>query len=88
MIDNAVLLVRDGLIEAVGPARSTAIPAGYDVRDVGERWLMPGMIDLHCHVGGTFDINDMVFLTQPRAARARLGAARTTRCCSAPSPAA
>ena len=49
---TASLLVRDGLIEAVGPARSTAIPAGYDVRDVGERWLMPGMIDLHCHVGG------------------------------------
>ena len=65
VIDNAVLLVRDGLIEAVGPARSTAIPEGYAVRDVGERWLMPGMIDLHSHVGGTFDINDMVYLTNP-----------------------
>jgi imidazolonepropionase-like amidohydrolase len=65
VIDNGVLLVRDGLIEAVGPARSIAIPADYAVRDVGQRWLMPGMIDLHSHVGGTFDINDMVYLTNP-----------------------
>jgi imidazolonepropionase-like amidohydrolase len=64
-IDNGVLLVRDGKIEAVGPASTTAIPAGYQVRDVGERWLMPGFVDLHSHVGGDFGINDMVYLTNP-----------------------
>ena len=65
VVDNAVLLVKDGLIEALGPASSTAIPDGYAVRDLGERWIMPGMIDLHSHVGGTFDINDTVFPTNP-----------------------
>jgi imidazolonepropionase-like amidohydrolase len=64
-IDNAVVLVRDGLIEAVGPARETAIPAGYEVIDVGERWLAPGMVELHAHIAGTWDINDMVYLTNP-----------------------
>ncbi len=64
-VDNGVILVRDGKIEAVGPASSTPIPAGYQVRDVGERWLMPGFIDLHSHVGGEFGINDMVYLTNP-----------------------
>jgi len=64
-VDDGVLLVKDGQIEAVGPARATAIPAGYEVRDVGERWLMPGLVDLHTHIGGTFDINDMVYLANP-----------------------
>ena len=63
VVDNAVLLVRDGRIEALGPRRSTEIPAGYEVVDLGARWLMPGMIDLHTHIGGTGDINDMVFQT-------------------------
>ncbi len=65
VVDNAVVLVKDGKIEAVGPARTTPIPAGYSVMDVGDMWLMPGMIDLHTHIGGTFDINDTVYLTNP-----------------------
>jgi imidazolonepropionase-like amidohydrolase len=64
-VDNAVLIVKDGKIEAVGPVRTTPIPAGYQVVDVGNDWLMPGFIDLHSHVGGTQDINDMVYLTNP-----------------------
>jgi imidazolonepropionase-like amidohydrolase len=65
VVDQAVVLVRDGLIEGVGPQSSTQIPAGYEVRDLGARWVMPGMIDLHSHVGGSFDINDMVYLLNP-----------------------
>jgi len=64
-IDNAVLLVKDGRIEAVGSRADTPIPAGYQVVDLGSRWIMPGMIDLHSHVAGTFDINDMVYLCNP-----------------------
>lgn len=62
-VDSAVLLVRDGRIEAVGARRATAIPAGYEVIDLGRSWLMPGMIDLHTHIGGSGDINDMVYQT-------------------------
>lgn len=64
-VDNGVLLVREGKIEDVGPARTLAIPAGYEVLDAGDAWLAPGYIDLHSHVGGTFDINDAVFLANP-----------------------
>jgi imidazolonepropionase-like amidohydrolase len=64
-IDNAIIIVKDGKIEAIGPARTTPVPAGYEVVDVGDQWIMPGMIDLHSHVGGTFDINEMVYLTNP-----------------------
>ncbi|MCY2959213.1 MAG: amidohydrolase family protein [Planctomycetota bacterium] len=65
VIDNAVILVREGLIEAIGPARTTAIPAGYEVLDCSDKWVCPGFIDLHSHVGGTFDINEMVYLVNP-----------------------
>ncbi len=65
-IDDAVVLVRDGRIEAIGSADDTPIPAGYEVLDLGERWLAPGFIDLHCHVAGPLrDLNDMVFQVNP-----------------------
>ncbi len=64
-VNNGVVLVRDGKIERVGRAADVAVPDGYELVDVGEKWIMPGLIDLHCHVGGTFDINDMVYLTNP-----------------------
>lgn len=64
--DNAIVLVKAGKIEAVGPARSTAVPEGYEVVDLGDQWLVPGLVDLHCHVAGSMgDINDMVYLTNP-----------------------
>jgi imidazolonepropionase-like amidohydrolase len=65
VVDNAVLVIKDGVIEALGPRATTAVPAGYVVRDLGPHWLAPGMIDLHSHVGGSFDINDMVYVTNP-----------------------
>jgi imidazolonepropionase-like amidohydrolase len=71
VIDHGVVLIRDGRIAAVGPAASTPIPEGYDVLDAEERWVVPGFIDLHCHVAGPElfqgknDINDMVYLANP-----------------------
>ena len=63
VVDHALALVRDGRIEAVGPADELEVPAGYVLEDLGDAWIMPGMIDLHSHVGGTGDINDMVLQT-------------------------
>lgn len=69
VVDRPVVLVRDGKIEAIGPRREVQIPGGYEVVDQGSRWLVPGFIDLHCHVaggpGGLGDINDAVYLTNP-----------------------
>ncbi|MCA8949772.1 MAG: amidohydrolase family protein [Planctomycetes bacterium] len=60
-IDGAVLVERGGRIVALGPRRTTAIPAGATVVDHGESWLSPGFVDLHHHVSsGGGDINDMV----------------------------
>ncbi|MCC7169687.1 MAG: amidohydrolase family protein [Planctomycetes bacterium] len=66
VVDRGVVLVNGAKIEAVGPVGSIPIPAGTRVIDVGERWVMPGMVDLHSHVGGPGgDINDMVFQCNP-----------------------
>lgn len=64
-LDDALILVKDGIIVGLGPARTTPVPAGFEVKDLGRQWVMPGMIDLHSHIGGTFDINEMVYLVNP-----------------------
>jgi len=68
-IDDAIILVREGKIEGVGAQSELAVPAGYEVLDVGSRWVAPGIIDLHCHVASSSffvnDLNDMVYLTNP-----------------------
>jgi len=69
VVDNAVLLIRVGRIEVVGVQGELELPADYELLDVGDRWVAPGIIDLHTHIGGrdffTNDINDMVYLTNP-----------------------
>lgn len=64
VVDHAAILVKDGRIEAVLEQGDAVYPEGYEVVDVRPRWVMPGMVDLHSHVGGSRgDINDMVFQT-------------------------
>ncbi len=66
VIDDVVLLVRDGRIEAIGSARNVTIPDDYEVVDVGTSWIAPGLVELHAHIAGSFqDLNDMVYLTNP-----------------------
>ncbi|HJO25873.1 MAG: hypothetical protein CMK00_04080 [Planctomycetes bacterium] len=70
VIDHALVIIEDGRIKAVGPAATTPVPAGARVIDVGDNWLMPGMVGLHSHVAGPSffagnDLNDGVFLTNP-----------------------
>ncbi|MEO2163375.1 MAG: hypothetical protein ABGY29_12690, partial [bacterium] len=60
VVDQAVVLVADGEIEAVGPRSELEIPEGYVVRDLGPYWIMPGLVDLHTHVSGS-GINDTVY---------------------------
>ena len=66
VINDAVVLVNDGKIEAVGPARDVKIPEGYVVHDFGEQWLVPGLVDPHNHTAGSLgDLNDMIYQTNP-----------------------
>jgi imidazolonepropionase-like amidohydrolase len=46
---DGVVLMRDGKIEAVGSG--LAIPAGYRTVDGRGKWVTPGLIDAHSHLG-------------------------------------
>jgi imidazolonepropionase-like amidohydrolase len=49
-IPDAVVLVRDGHIVAVGDAGAVPVPRGADVTSLKDRWLIPGLIDAHTHL--------------------------------------
>jgi imidazolonepropionase-like amidohydrolase len=48
VVTNAVVLVQDGKVKAVGP--SVAIPAGTKVIDLSGHTVLPGLIDCHTHL--------------------------------------
>ena len=52
-IENGVMLVRDGRIEAVGSVEEVPIPLGTDSVDLAGRTVFPGLINTHGHVGDT-----------------------------------
>ncbi len=61
VIENGVVSVgSDGRIASVGAGAAGVTP---DI-DLPGAWLVPGFVDLHCHVGG-IDINDMVHPVNP-----------------------
>ena len=51
-INNAVVVVTDNMITAVGAAGSVNVPANAKVIDLGDVTLMPGFIDAHTHLIG------------------------------------
>jgi hypothetical protein len=48
-IENGSVLLRDGKVEAVGT--SIEAPAGATVIDAKGKWVTPGIIDIHSHLG-------------------------------------
>lgn len=51
-IDDGVLIVRGGKIMAVGSSAQVRPPAGAMVVDARGRWIVPGFICTHSHIGG------------------------------------
>src|SRR5437667_7435793 len=64
-IVNGTILVSNGKIEAIGPRAAIKVPPGYTEIDHGDKFAMPGLVDVHSHVGGSGDINEMVYQTNP-----------------------
>ena len=48
-LENATVLIRDGRIEKVG--EGVDAPSGYEVVDAHGKWVTPGLIDAHSHLG-------------------------------------
>ena len=72
-IDNGVVVVTDGKVAAVGDA-STPVPAGHRVVDARGRFVTPGIIDVHSHLGvypspGVQGMSDGNEITGPNTAQ-------------------
>ncbi|MGH8059979.1 MAG: amidohydrolase family protein [Candidatus Entotheonellia bacterium] len=50
MVQDAIVVMDGGRISAVGPVSQVALPPGTTVMDVGDRTLLPGLIDAHVHI--------------------------------------
>ena len=72
-IENGVVVVSDGKVQAVGGA-DTPVPAGYQVVDARGRYVTPGVIDVHSHLGvypspGVTGMSDGNEATSPNTAQ-------------------
>lgn len=52
---GTTVVVSGGLVVAVGPDGSVAIPEGAEIVDAKGKTLLPGLWDMHVHVGGDTD---------------------------------
>ena len=70
MLKNHIVIVKDGRIDAVSPARSADIPKGIAVIDLQGHTLLPGLIDMHVHLtsGGGYHGYERLKLTDERRA--------------------
>jgi imidazolonepropionase-like amidohydrolase len=50
-IGNATVIIDGERIVSVGPAGSTSIPAGAKVIPMTGKWLIPGLMNMHVHLG-------------------------------------
>ena len=51
VIEKGTILVDQNRITAVGPANQVQIPAGVKIIDVKGKTIMPGIVDVHAHMG-------------------------------------
>ncbi len=49
VIPNATMLIDGNRITAIGPSSSVTVPANAKRVDVGGKYIMPGMVDVHAH---------------------------------------
>lgn len=64
-IIDGVILIADKKIVAVGKHGEITVPEGCEWVHHPDSFAMPGLIEPHSHVGGTSDLNEMVYQTNP-----------------------
>ncbi len=65
VIEHGVIIIKDGRFTAVGPASLVPIPAGARQFDLPGATVIPGLVDLHLHMGippNIFPQQDWMFL--------------------------
>jgi len=52
IIENGTIIIRENKIEAIGNASEVNIPSNAKIYDVKGKTIMPGIVDVHAHLGG------------------------------------
>jgi len=52
VIENGIIVVNENKIESIGKSSEVAIPSDAKVYDIIGKTIMPGIVDVHAHVGG------------------------------------
>jgi imidazolonepropionase-like amidohydrolase len=55
-LPNAAMIIVDGRIQWTGPQSRLKAPAGAQVTHLAGKYVMPGIINLHGHLGNTVDL--------------------------------
>lgn len=63
LIPDGTILIDDGIIKDFGKAKDLSVPKDATVIDAENKYVGPGLIDIHTHAGGKF-----LFHTQPQEA--------------------
>ncbi len=81
-VENATVVVRDGVITAVGPAGDVEVPDDARVFGLAGKTLMPGLIDAHVHMslsgGGAVDAREFKAVAATKNLRSHLKFGVTT----------
>ncbi|WNJ19785.1 amidohydrolase family protein [Pontibacter sp. G13] len=51
VIENGVILIENNRIKAIGPSTEVVIPDDAEIMDVTGKTIMPGIVDVHAHLG-------------------------------------
>jgi imidazolonepropionase-like amidohydrolase/Tol biopolymer transport system component len=58
VIEDGTVIVEDNRIIAVGPRSEVTVPSGAEAIDVSDKTIIPGLVDVHAHMGyGVLDVN-------------------------------
>lgn len=55
ILEDQVLIVEGKTVRALGPSSTLAVPEGADVIDLGDKTVLPGLMDAHTHLLGDAD---------------------------------
>src|SRR6267143_2710023 len=64
-VAESAMIVNDGRITCIGRTAVLQAPAGAEIVDLSGKFVMPGIINLHGHIGNTIDLRqDAKFYTR------------------------
>ena len=56
-VADAAMIVDNGRIQWVGQTAKLNAPAGAEMIDLSGKFVMPGIINLHCHLGNVVELH-------------------------------